>query len=179
MLWIVLIFIVVVIVVELFISRTLSPIPYFPSNHLDDKLILKALNLRNDQVIIDLGAGDGWIIFMAAAAAYQQNLKTSFVATDINPVLLSIMYIKRLFHPNRKNIKIVYHNMFKASLKPLLPKYKTATLYLYISPWFLKDVVTKVKTELPRLEIVSYYYALPDLKPTVATQGRHKIHLYK
>ncbi len=89
-------------IIFIFASPKLSPIPYFPSNHYDLPLIIKALNLQNNQTIIDLGAGDGIVIFKAAEEALNKNLKTKFIAIDINPILVFIMNIRRLFHPNKK-----------------------------------------------------------------------------
>jgi hypothetical protein len=59
-------------VILLFSSKTLSPIPYFPSQKIDLPLIIKALNLQNNQTVFDLGAGDGIVIFEAAKKAYQK-----------------------------------------------------------------------------------------------------------
>lgn len=107
------------VVLILFSFPCFSPIPYYPSNKKDLPFIIKAVNLKNDQVIIDLGAGDGVVIFAAASNAISlpKKLNTQFIAVEINPVLIFIMHLRRLFHPNRKNIKIVWADMFKVNLK--------------------------------------------------------------
>ena len=55
--------------------------------------------------MIDLGAGDGIVIFKAASQAFQKRLNTKFIAVEINPVLILILYLRRLFHPNKKILK--------------------------------------------------------------------------
>lgn len=60
---------IVIFVILLFSSPRLSPIPYFPSNNKDMDLIVKALGLKNNQTVIDLGAGDGVVILEAAKKA--------------------------------------------------------------------------------------------------------------
>ncbi|PIP63272.1 hypothetical protein COW97_03440, partial [Candidatus Roizmanbacteria bacterium CG22_combo_CG10-13_8_21_14_all_34_12] len=108
-----LILLLIISVILIFSSKTLSPIPYFPSQPIDMPLIVKALNLKNNQTVIDLGAGDGIVIFKAAQQSYKQKLNTKFVAVEINLILILIIHLRRLFHPNKKNIKIVYGDIFK------------------------------------------------------------------
>lgn len=169
-------------VIVLFAFPQFSPIPYFPSNTKDLSLILKALQLKNDQVIIDLGAGDGVIIFSAAAEAFKKGLSTRFIATDINPVLLCIIHIRRLFHPNRNNITITHSDMFTCSYSDLLTLKPTdfPTFYIYISPWFIEKTIQNIKKQIPRFRLVSYFYqvqCLPNHKETY-TEGVHRIYEY-
>jgi tRNA G46 methylase TrmB len=95
-----------------------SPIPYYPSNYQDKNRLLKSLNLKNNQLVIDLGAGDGWVIFAAASTAYQQKLNTQFIAAEINPFLILLLYVKRFLHPNKKNITIKFFNILKMIINP-------------------------------------------------------------
>ena len=104
-------------IIFLFSSPKLSPIPYFPSNKKDLPLIIKALNLKNNEVVFDLGAGDGIVIFEAAKLAFEKRLNTKFFAIEINPILILIMWLRWLFHPNKKNIKIVCDDIFKIDFK--------------------------------------------------------------
>jgi 16S rRNA A1518/A1519 N6-dimethyltransferase RsmA/KsgA/DIM1 with predicted DNA glycosylase/AP lyase activity len=177
--------IVIIVILYIFSSPTLSPIPYFPSQKVDIPLIIKALNLTNNQTVIDLGAGDGIVIFAAAQEALKKKLNTKFIAIEINPVLLLIMYIKKIFHPNRKNIKIVYADMFKLNFKKLLTfDFSLLTFYLYISPWFLKKVITNINSQLAtnkqQLTIVSYMYTIKSLKEKERIiQGKNKIFVYQ
>lgn len=168
-------------IIFLFSSKTLSPIPYFPSNKKDLPLIIKALNLKNNQPVFDLGAGDGIVIFEAAKKAYEKNLNTQFFAVEINPVLILIMYIKLLFHPNKKNIKIVYDDIFKINIKKFLNfDFSLLTFYLYISPWYLEKTVSNLKSQLSNLKIVSYMYSIKSLKNKQKTiNGKNKIYVYK
>lgn len=176
------IFILILIVIVIFSFPQFSPIPYFPSNKKDLPLILTALRLRNDQVVIDLGAGDGVVIFEAARVAYQKGITTQFIATDINPVLLLILHIRRLFHPNRKNIRIIYSNMFTCTYSDFqtLRLYDFPTFYIYISPWFIEKTIQNIKKQIPRFRLVSYFYQvkfLPDHKET-CTEGVHRVYEY-
>src|SRR3989338_5627967 len=143
----ILIFLLVLILISiiLFSFKRFSPVPYFPSNKIDLHLIIKALDLKNNQTLIDLGAGDGIIIFAAARKALEKNLNTQFVAIDINPILIFILHLRRFFHKNKKSIKIISADMFNTPLTTYTQRSVhignketlNVTVYLYISPWFL------------------------------------------
>jgi len=184
----------ILLILFIFSSPKLSPIPYFPSNKKDLPLIIKALGLKNNQVIVDLGAGDGMVIFAAANEAFKRKLNTKFIAVEINPILILIMYIKKLFHPNRQNIRIVYSDIFKLDFKKLLTfpakrdhaprdNFSLLTFYLYISPWFMEKVIANINSQLTnsqkKLRIISYMYPIKSLKDRQKLiEGKKKIFIY-
>lgn len=174
------------ILITIFIAITVifsfpqfSPIPYYPSNKKDMKLILKALNIKNNQIIIDFGAGDGIVIFEAAKKAYKEKLNTKFIALEINPILILILYIKRLFNPNKNNIQIMLKDIFKKNLDLKL-NVRYLTFYLYISPWFLEKALKNIKNiKKKNINIVSYYYEVKSLKRIQKkTKGKNNIFSY-
>ncbi len=152
------------LIILLFTSKKLSPIPYFPTNRKDLPLIINAFNLKNNQVVIDLGAGDGVVIFAAAEAAYQKKLNTQFLAIEINPVLILIIHLRRLFHPNKKNIKILWADLFENNFKKYIKSRNSTTFYLYVSPWLLEKIIENCKLEIKSFSIVSYMYPIKSLK---------------
>lgn len=155
---------ILTIVIFLFSSPKLSPIPYFPTQKVDIPLIIETFRLKNNQTIIDLGAGDGIVIFKAAKQAFDKKLDTRFIAVDINPILILIMFIRRFFHPNKKNIRIVYNDIFKMNLKRFTLHATRYTFYLYISPWHLEKIILNIKTQISIFTIVSYMYPIKTLK---------------
>lgn len=164
----------------LFAFPALSPIPYFPSNKKDLSLILKMLSLKNNQVIVDLGAGDGIVIFAAAQYAFQKRLNTQFVAVEINPILYLLLKLRRMFHKNRKNIKIVFGNMFTLNYKKLLPVVKSkVTFYLYISPWLIMKAIEAIQQYRKEFTILSYMYPIENRKPVAVEKGKHSLYRYK
>jgi len=161
-------------------------------------LIIKAFNLKNNQVIYDLGAGDGVVIFKAAKEAFKKKQNTVFIAIEINPVLILILHLRRLLHPNKKNIKIVWGDMFKINLKSqilnlktktkilnlsnnvTIEQYSNITIYLYISPWLIEKTLSVIKKQFSRFNIVSYFYPVKSLKNKErVTHGIHNIYIYK
>ena len=172
-----LLFVFVFIIV--FAFPQFSPVPYYPSNYKDKELILKHLGLKHNQTVIDLGAGDGWVIFEAARLALSKKLKTQFVATEINPFLLFLLYCKRLFHPNKKNIQIRYFDIFKHNYSKLTTNnYQLITFYLYLSPWLIAKIWRKIKTVKNKRTLVAYYYPIKGLIPNKTIKGINEIYLY-
>ena len=171
---IILIFILAVIV--LFSSPKLSPIPYFPSNHHDLNQILKSLAIKNNQTIIDLGAGDGMIVFAAAQWAKKHYLNTKFIAVEINPILIFILYLRRFFHPNRQQIKIVWGDIFKLNYHQW--KKNNPTFYIYISPWLIDRLIKKIKKDLNRFQLISYMYPVKKLRLHSSLPGHHSTYYY-
>jgi hypothetical protein len=170
-------------VIIIFAFPQFSPIPYFPSNAKDMPLILKALSLRNHQTIIDLGAGDGIVIFKSAKKAYKEKLNTQFIAVEINPLLLLILYVRRMLHPNKKNIKILNRDMFTCIYKNFLSLEPSnfLTFFMYISPWFIEKTVSNIVKQTQEFDLVSYFYqvnCLPKHKEELQ-EGVHKVFSYR
>jgi len=172
------IFFSLLIIILFFSSPHLSPIPYFPSNKKDLPLIIKALNLKNNQVVFDLGAGDGMVIFEAAKLAFEKKLNTQFFAVEINPVLILIMWFHWLFHPNKKNIKIVCDDIFKIDFKRYKLQVTSYTFYLYISPWYLEKIIKNLKLKIKNFTLVSYFYPVPKMKAKKIFEGKNKVFVY-
>ncbi len=161
-------------VIIIFAFPQFSPIPYFPSNPKDLPLIIQALKLKNDHTIFDLGAGDGIIVFEAAKESYKLGLNTFFVAIEMNPILVAVLHIRRFFHPNKNQIKIILGDMFKLQYKQISPSPNSIGVYIYVSPRFIPRIISTMQNQFQRFYLVSYYYPIePDMKP--ALQGVHAI----
>lgn len=190
-----------------FLLPSLAPIPFFPTNAKDMDMIIKSLldnqyevshmkyeaskskKIRNTKylipnTIIDLGAGTGTVIFAAAHAAYNHHLPTNFIAVEIHPLLVSMMYIRRFFHPNKKNIHIMRSDIFKINYKQMFQasSFKSQiTIYIYVG-LFVMDRLKKSFVNLPKgTRIVSYMYAIPkwEKKLIAETKGiQHDLYEY-
>lgn len=165
-------------IIFIFSSPALSPVPYFPSNKKDMKLIIKALDLKNNQTVVDLGAGDGIVILEAAEEAMKKRLDTKFVAVEINPVLILVLHVRRLFQANKKNIKIVRSDMFGMDFSSLIQPKAKSLFYIYISPWHIGKTLDNIKRQYKKFSVVSYMYPVKSLKPKQELQGLHRVFLY-
>lgn len=180
MLFYVFLAIIIIIIIFIFSSPRLSPVPYFPSNAKDIDIIIESLSLSNGQTVIDLGAGDGLVIFEAAEMAERKGLDTKFVGVEINPVLFAIMSIRRLINRNRDNIHIVFGDMFTMNFDKILDPKKSTLFYLYISPWHMEKTIQNVKWQIQRFTVVSYMYEVKPLgKSQKQVEGLNRIFIYK
>jgi len=176
----------IIVIIFIFSSKKFSPIPYFPSQPVDMPLIIKALSLKNNQTVIDLGAGDGIVIFASATEAFQKKLNTKFIAIEINPILILVLHLRRLFHKNKRNIKIVQDDIFKIDFSCYTQctdaKFcVSTTFYLYISPWFLEKTILNIKNQVSKFSVVSYMYPLKfkaNFNKFKVINGKNKIHIY-
>lgn len=173
-----------ILFIILFTSPKFSPIPYFPSNKRDVPEIVSTLHLSDTQVLIDLGAGDGTIIFESAKRAYNMKLETQFIGIEINIILCFFMNVRKLFHPNRSRIHIVRNDMFAIDYSNLV-KEKTgkdihkAVFYVYVSPWFTPQIGTMISCIPVRTRIVSYFYPIFGKNPTKQRTLTNNLYVYE
>lgn len=127
-------------------------------------------------VIIDLGAGSGRVIFEAA----KKTNDIKFIAVEIHPTLILYMRLRRLFHPNRHNIKILRKDIFNLDLNSLTTdNFQPTTIYLYVDRHSLSRLTPNL-LKLPKgSSILTYMYHLPEkVTPTHVHQGKHKLYEY-
>lgn len=176
------ILIIVLIVVVLFVlvnfllalSKTFSPIPYYPTQSTDMDKIITVLNLKKDDVLYDLGAGDGKIL-LATASRYSNIIK----GVEIHPFLVAVMHLKRLLHPHRNQIHVIWNSLFKLNISD------ATVIYLYVGPFFMKKIMDKIIADHPPKlrRIVSYWYdfqlekTIPWLSKSRKVQGKHTIYI--
>lgn len=169
-----------IFVIALFAFPSLSPVPYFPSNHKDIDSIIKEMKLKGDETVVDLGAGDGVVIFRAASYAYAHGLNTKFIAIEINPILIIVMQILRLLHHNRKNIVIKKFDMFNKPLDTLPIATTSAIFYMYLSPRYLPLLAKKISQLKIKSRIVTYFYTIDGLRAnSTNNSGLHLISIYE
>lgn len=167
-----------------FILPSLSPIPFFPSHKKDLPLICETLlSINKRSIIVDLGAGTGTVIFETARNAYQKKQDTQFLAVEINPLLIIILYIRRFFHPYKKNIRIVHKDMLAIDyheLKAQIDSKRSIIFYLYIGHRIIAQLKAKLDTLPGKISIVSYMYDMPDWEKNITDKkkGMHPLYTY-
>ncbi|CAN5229770.1 hypothetical protein BH09PAT2_BH09PAT2_02730 [soil metagenome] len=170
---------IVLAIIFVTFSSKVSAIPFFPSNPKDMSQIIEGLDLKNDQVVLDLGAGTGTVIFAAAREAHKKGLTTKFIAIDINFILVGIMWFHNLFHPNRKNIQVVMADLFKYDYEKATKGFKNVTYFMYVSPWFTDPMADLVKNIGRNIHFVTYFYSIKNLKEKKRLEGLHSTFIYE
>ncbi|MCL4374272.1 hypothetical protein M1523_00260 [Patescibacteria group bacterium] len=162
-------------VIVIFAFPAVSPIPYYPSRHRDLGLIAQAMDLHDGQTVVDLGAGDGTVVFFAASQAQRQRLRIKFVAIEINPILVMALLIRRLFHPAKKNIQVVWADFFRWQPNPANER----VFYLYGAPWLNDKIANRLRQFPGKNRLVSYYYPVAGLTAQQRIQGINRIFVYQ
>lgn len=175
----VILFAVIAGIVFFVFSSAYSSIPFLPTHSRDLTTVIKKLNLKKDQVIIDLGAGSGTVIFAAALEAHKKGLNTEFIAIDINFLLVIFMWLRSQFHPHRKHITVMQGDLFKMDYERMITNYRNCTFYLYVSPWVTDTLAELIKDTNRTVSILSYRYPVKKMKPLETTGGEHKLYSYK
>ncbi len=134
--------------------------PYVPTKRRDIEKALALLNLPKGAVLVDVGAGDGAVLAMAARAGLKA------VGIEINP-LVWLMACWRL--RNFKNAMVARGNMWRWHLPP-----KTDAVFVFTAGPFAKKLTVWLDAERQRLghpfSVVSYGFALPG-KQAAKTEG--------
>lgn len=141
--------------------------PYVPTHK---KAVLNALDMlplgKND-LIVDLGSGDG--VFLVAAA--KQGFRA--VGYEINPILFAICWLRCL--PFKKQASVKLANFWAVNLPS-----DTKAVFVFAAGPYLKRLVDKLNqimaSRAQPLHVISYGFNLSGLK-TAKSNGA--LHLYR
>jgi hypothetical protein len=110
--------------------------PYVPSASRVAQKMIEFAQIGPGMTVIDLGSGDGRLLFTAA----QKGARA--IGYEINPFLVFFTYLRILFSPNRKLIKIYWKNFWKADIR------SADVIFIYLLPWKMEDLHQKLKFSL-------------------------------
>ncbi len=112
--------------------------PYVPTSKKQLKAILDRAKLKESQVFVELGSGDGRIVRQAV-----KQYGVRGIGVEINQllVMLSRFYAKR---EHLKTIEFRRENIFATDLK------KTDVLYLFLMPQLLRKLDGRFRNELKK-----------------------------
>ena len=130
-----------------------------------DKM-LKTSGVKRNDVLYDLGSGDGKIILKAAKSAG----KTIGIEIDPLRVLISRIRIKL---SNLNNVKVIQDNFYKINVR------NADVVTLFLLPKTMERIENKLRKELRKgARIVSYRFVFKNWKP-IKIDETNKIYLYK
>lgn len=142
--------------------------PWWRTNVKVAKAIVQAAKITRDDVIYDLGCGDGTALITAA------KLKgASGIGIEIDPSRVVIAKLRILL--NRLGGKVTIHrgDLFKTDIS------SASVVFVYLIPKTLNRLEEKFRKELrPGTRIVSYVYPIPYF-PQVASDTKHQVHVYE
>ena len=148
--------IILLIIVAIFLVTSLTGAPYVPTLRKDfERSLDKLYKLSKDDLLIDLGAGDGVILGVTAKKGAKA------LGIELNPILATIIRFR--FRKN-KNISVWCRNFYHISFPE-----KTTVIYAFAVGNHIEPIYRKIKTEATRLNKTLYFisnaFDVKELKP--------------
>ena len=131
--------------------RAKVPFVGIPIKTLKD--IEKALELKDDSVVYDLGCGDGRVLFHL----YKNNPKAKYIGIEYSLFPFILASVRNLFikKNNKDDIKIIKGDFFKFDLS------NSTHIFTYLYPSMMDDLLKKFDDELKegtRLVSASFHF---------------------
>lgn len=121
-----------------------------------------------DDVLFDLGAGTGAILFRAAEINGAQ-----VVGVEVEPIRIAYLRLRRWRSPARARIDLRWGNLFDVDLR------SASIVALFLWPAAMRRLKPILEQQLaPGARVVSYWHLMPGWEP-VAVDDEKKVYLYR
>ena len=132
--------------------------PYLPVLKSEHEALLDLCELKPGDTLLDLGSGDGRFLKAAAKRGYYS------IGYEISPILYIISRI--LTWTERDKITIHLGDYWRIKLP------ETDAIYVFLIDRFMSKLDRKLIREVSKpTVVVSYIFAIPDLKPDLITRN--------
>ena len=129
--------------------------PYVPTPRMIVDEMLKLADIRSDDVVYDLGSGDGRLVITAA-----KRFGARGVGVELQTELVEMAGIGAKHEGVADRVKFVQGDLFQADIRP------ASVVMLYLLPRFVTRLVPRLRAELrPGTRIVSHDYPLAPWPP--------------
>jgi SAM-dependent methyltransferase len=162
-------------IVSSFLGFVITRVPFVPTAARDIHTIAERVPLSEDDVIYDLGSGNGKVVFMlerltgARTVGFETTLWTHWYA-------LAKQLFYNVGNKRRSRARFVLGNFFKHDWSG------ASVVYCYLYPPLMRQVGDKVLAECkPGTRVIVRDFPIPNL-PQVGhfhTYGRHEIFIYQ
>ena len=155
-------------------SNTLKEIPFVPTPHPLVEKMLQLAAVKPDEVVYDLGAGDGRIVFTAV-----NKFSARGVAVELDPWRSSLIREKVIRLGLKERVEVRQEDLFQTSLRG------ADVVTLYLLPEANRRLSKKLLQELPSgARVVAHDYPIPGWRPieviNVKCDGKlHTLYLYQ
>lgn len=138
--------------------------PYLPTRKAQAKEALDLLDLKEGEVFVDLGSGDGAVLVEAASRGL------ICYGYELNPFLWLVSKIRT--HKFGHEVHIYCKNFWNEPL----PK-NTKGVFVFLLAKYMPKLDEKLTAELKRATLVSYTFQIPNKKPK-AVKGALFVYKY-
>ena len=146
------------------VIATFSAAPFVPVPASKIKTMLKFANLNAGDTLIDLGSGDGRIVFAAAKSG------ASCIGIEINPLLYWFSQIKK-FLRRTKNVYFTRSNLWDLDVT------NANVITIYFIPSRMEKLKEKLQKEMrPGSRVVSYKF---KFEGWIMEDAQGEVYLYR
>lgn len=145
-----------ILLIATVIVHMLFLVPFVPSRMRVVKKMITAARLKQDDVVFDLGCGDGRILF-EAEKKLRAGTRNKAVGFEIAPLVYFLAWARKFFARSRANIR--FQSFFAANLR------RANVIFCYLIPNVMPRLAAKIKKECKKgTRIVSNTFHIPGLK---------------
>lgn len=136
--------------------------PFVPSNTPSLAAMIRLAHLRPGQTVIDIGSGDGRVLFEAAKHGARA------IGIELNPYLVAYTRLRAVLSPYRSRIQARWGNLWKTDLS------EADVVFLYLIPWRMEEMAAKLKRECrPGTLVISNSFIFPKWKSLREDAANH------
>jgi len=119
-------------------------------------------------VVYDLGAGTGALVFRAA-----RERGARAVGVEVEPLRILILRLRRRFGPSPERVRIVWGDFFRLDFR------EATVVLVFLWPDAMRRLAPRLAHELPPgARVVSYWHPVPGWEPAV-TDDQSRVYLYR
>lgn len=127
--------------------------PFVPSTKKTVEAMILLANLHPGQTVVDIGSGDGRVLFAAAQKG------ANAIGIEINPYLVWFTRIRAFLGPYRGRVRVIWKNLWKADVS------RADVVFVYLIPWKMEELEIKLMEELkPGALVISNSFIFPSWK---------------
>jgi 16S rRNA A1518/A1519 N6-dimethyltransferase RsmA/KsgA/DIM1 with predicted DNA glycosylase/AP lyase activity len=110
-----------------------TDVPYVPTDYDFLPRIADALDIQRNDVVYDLGCGDGRLLFYCA----KRNPQARFIGIERNPLLVAFISVKK-FILRTKNVEIRRKNFLEADFSD------ATRIFVFLLPEVMRDIAPRL-----------------------------------
>jgi len=149
-----------------------SAAPWLPTKPSQRKHLLNNLQLKNGQTVVDLGCGDGVMLF-TVARMYPEVICIGY---DISLLPLFIGWIRKfLFFKAYRNVHIRFGNLFTQDI------HQADVVFIFLLSKCYPKLLTSLKGKIsPAAKVIIEAWPLPEIDPveTLKAEGLLPVYIY-
>lgn len=168
-------FVVLILLLLWMVTGYRSKVPFVPVHNSIIPDIYKALDIKNNSVLYDLGCNDGRVLFYISKIVPD----ATYIGIESSPFPLILAKARAWWHKKTKNIKI---NIFNKDF--FTQDLSSAThIFIYLYPNVMDDLLPKFDRELKKgTKLVSVNFKFTQKQPDkefTAKKSKNKIYIYE